>query len=472
MVSRSAPGNTNRVAVPYKDKDALARARRKAAQYGVAGARGGSYFNRNKFGSEDIFDPITGVSGAYNLSTTDYNPENIKYEQRTVPTIRGGMVSGGQSNIGNSFAGILEAIKGSVTAAPTTEFDAAMQEKYKNNPRAIGAAQQRLSPEDKYQMVNQRENAQRDKEYSNLLSTLKAAGLTEEELYRNAVVSPNGQVNLNPNAQATIAQLGNAANSLRLLDLSGMGAGKAVSAGARVASKATVRGLDNLIPRIASIANNPTLINAGMNTVRSAAAGAPLEQSVASGIASLVSGNKPTGELRATAEDIMAINVDPYARMSPTGDRKAGRVIVDRQVSQANSRSLKAYNELLAKEGKSPVQALPDELKLTHEDFLTWAEEAGNHPGNQEYIKSRLGTKDGSTWEVSHPIVGIIGKAGKADSLVGGEANRLEQAARMAGAEIKSWDDVMQWAIDNKPQYAGETVKSLAGKTGAAHLIG
>jgi hypothetical protein len=296
MVSRSAPGNTNRVAVPYKDKDALIRARREAAQYGVAGARGGAYFNRNKLGSEDIFDPITGLSGGKNLVTTDYNPENIKYEQRTVPTIRGSMVSGGQPNIGNSFAGILEALKGSVNDRlnpVVNPIDAEIAEKARGNPLGLRAAMQNLTPEMRRKRENEQALLDREREYSNLLSTLKAAGITsEEELYRNAVVGPDGQVNLNPNAQAAIAQLGNAANSLRLLDLSGMGAGKAVSAGARVASRATVRGLDNLIPRIASVANNPTLINAGMDTVRAAAAGAPMEQSVATGLAGLVRGNQ------------------------------------------------------------------------------------------------------------------------------------------------------------------------------------
>lgn len=243
--------NPNVVAQKPKVSTEYSAALREQAQRGVAGARGGSYFDRSQYGSEAIFDPATGVSGAIGLATTDYNPEGIKYPTRMVPAGArgGGMVSGGQPNIGSSFAGILEAIKGMATPPPTTEFDAAMQDKYKNNPRAIGAALQRLSPEEQYQMTNQRENAKREGEYSNLLSTLKAAGLTEEELYRSAVVSPDGKINLNPNAQAAISQLGNAADSLRLLDLAGMGAGKAAGVGARAVGRTVGRVVEDIAVR-------------------------------------------------------------------------------------------------------------------------------------------------------------------------------------------------------------------------------
>jgi hypothetical protein len=239
--------------VPQKPKVSAeySAALREQAQRGVAGARGGSYFDRSQYGPEAIFDPVTGISGAAKLATTDYNPEGIKYPTRMVPAGArgGGMVSGGQPNIGSSFAGILEAVKGMATPPPTTEFDAAMQEKYKNNPRAVGAAQQRLSPEEKYQMTNKRENAKREDEYSKLLSTLKAAGLTEEELYRSAVVSPDGKINLNPNAEAIISQLGNAADSLRLLDVAGLGAGKVVGVGARAAGRTARRAVEDIAVR-------------------------------------------------------------------------------------------------------------------------------------------------------------------------------------------------------------------------------
>ena len=248
--------NSNIVPQKPKDPAEYSAALRELAQYRVAGARVGSYLNRDQLGIEAVFDPITAVSGGVGLVTTDYNPKNIKYPTRMVPAGArgGGMVSGGGPGIGSSFAGIGAALYGAIEGAPTTEFDAAMQDKYKNNPRAIAAALQRLSPEQKSDRKNQKMIVDREEEYNDLLRTLKAAGLTVEEWDRGAVVSPDGRVNLNPNAQATIAQLGNAADSLRLLDFAGLGAGKVVGAGVGYGARAATRGIaKGLIPTVRSV---------------------------------------------------------------------------------------------------------------------------------------------------------------------------------------------------------------------------
>jgi hypothetical protein len=409
MATRPAPGNRNRVAVSYKDKDALARARREAAQYGVAGARGGAN-NRNKFGSEDIFDPITGVSGAYNLVTTDYNPENIKYEQRTVPTIRGGMMSGGQPNIGSSIFGIIQALAGSVNDRlnpVVNPIDAEIAEKARGNPLGLRAAMQNLTPEVRRERENEQALLDREREYSNLLSTLKAAGITsEEELYRSAVVSPDGQVNLNPNAQAAIAQLGNAADSLRLLDVTG--SGKPVTMGAsfagKQAAKQVSRGLDSLIPRVASVANNPTFINAGMDTVRAATAGAPLEQSVATGLASLVAGNKPISnvELRLTPEQHGLLLSEGLDAKAPRGGNRGLAATLASNVQSALRRPQ-------AGSGGERVPVGEMKVKFTAEDAVRIAEENPELMKNNAayidlYRTSPQGSnKPGSIFVHAHP---------------------------------------------------------------------
>ena len=233
------------------------------------------------------------ASGVYNLLTTDYNPENIKYPTRMVPAGArgGGMVSGGQPNISDTIMGLGAAIKSSVEAAPITEFDKA---RYEKNPLSVRGSNLNLTPKQKSERSVQVMNADREKQYSNLLRTLKAAGITEEEMYRDVVVGPDGQVNFNANVQAMIAQLGNAADALRGTELIGYGLGKPVAVATRAATRAATR---SVIPRAVGVATNPRLINAGQATLETLQRGGRPSEAVLGGVAALFAGNKPIGSV-------------------------------------------------------------------------------------------------------------------------------------------------------------------------------
>jgi len=148
----------------------------------------------------------------------------------------------------------------------------------------------------------------------------------------------------------------------------------------------------------------------------------------------------------------------------PGGDRKTGKTIEGRQTTSFNYRSRKDY--------PADAGSFPPELKVTNEDVKKFVDSALSDPRNAEYDRSFVGNDASSAWEASHPVSGgLIGKLGRVDGIVGGAANRLEATARQGGANIKSWNDVFDWTIKNNSKFANETIESLAGKTGAAHLL-
>ena len=52
------------------------------------------------------------------------------------------------------------------------------------------------------------------------------------------------------------------------------------------------------------------------------------------------------------------------------------------------------------------------------------------------------------------------------DHLVGGELNFLERQMRVAGAEPRSYKEVMEWHIANNPEFAGYTLKDMIDRLG------
>ena len=52
------------------------------------------------------------------------------------------------------------------------------------------------------------------------------------------------------------------------------------------------------------------------------------------------------------------------------------------------------------------------------------------------------------------------------DHVVSGELNQLEQRARLAGENFKTYKEVMEWGIGNKPEYRGLTLDGMIARMG------
>ena len=187
-------------------------------------------------------DFFRGVKG---FATLDYNPEGIKYPTRMVPAGArgGGMVSGGGPGIGSSFSALPGAIYRAIKSRERTDEEKRLFKEAGGNPRVYAYLLNNLDPARKAQNYFDAQINSNQKDYNNLISMLSDVGISEEEMYRDVVVGPDGQVNLNANTQAALEGIGYAADSLRGTELIGYGLGKPVGLAARAATKAAGTGV-------------------------------------------------------------------------------------------------------------------------------------------------------------------------------------------------------------------------------------
>jgi hypothetical protein len=416
IVNRPAPGNRNRVATrnsvaALRSEAAAKRPSLNPAAYGKTRQGNTDAITRFVLEENPIMSAAKGFQGLFNLGTAEYNPEGINYPTRMVPAGArgGGMPTGVAPGPIDSFAALGPAIGSLFNPRDRTAIEQRVYEEAKGNPKEVALGMGRLSERDKTEQSIQEKASEDAKNYSTLLSVLKQAGITsEEDLYRGAVMSPDGQVSLNPTVQAALGGIVNAGEAVRVFDAIGFGAGKALGAGVRLGAgagrRSIAKGLDGLIPRIASAANNPTLINAGMDTVRAATAGAPMEQSVATGIASLVAGNKPISnvELRLTPEQHGLLVTEGLDAKAPRGGNRGLAATLASNVQSALRRPP-------AGSGGKRIPVDEMKVKFTAEDEVRLAKENPEIMNNNaEYIdlyrSSAQGTnKPGSIFVHAHP---------------------------------------------------------------------
>ena len=150
------------------------------------------------------------------------------------------------------------------------------------------------------------------------------------------------------------------------------------------------------------------------------------------------------------------------------------------------SQDLKKYNDTTAQRfkeaGKPPPPRLQmpeykkmrDEALAANPDYQAkkLAEETEflkKHGGDPKDLKADdLVFKD--TWTVAHDFK--KGLSGEPKHIISGEANRLEYEALTKDPSLKSYREVLEWAIKNKSQYKNYTsVDDLAKDLGMLHVI-
>ena len=285
----------------------------------------------------------------------------------------------------------------SIMAPEKTDLEKKLWEEARGNPYAYRKLLNKLTPQQQAQNSINTKIKSNEKDYNDMVSMLRDTGISEEEMYRDVVVGPDGQVNLNANVQGALSGIGYAADALRGTELIGYGLGKPVGLAARAATKA-------VIPRAVGVATNPRIINAGMQSVEAAARGARPGEVITTGVAALVAGNKPVsnGALRLTPEQHGSLASDGLDAKAPRGGNRGLAATIASNVQSALRRPP-------AGSGGKRVPVGEMKVKFTAEDAVRIAQENPEiMKNNAAYIdlyraSPQGNNKPGSIYIHAHP---------------------------------------------------------------------
>jgi hypothetical protein len=237
------------------------------------------------------------------------------------------------------------------------------------------------------------------------------------------------------------------------------------------------RGLSKAAPRISQYEPAAAMAGGGMTTRIPTG-------NILSGLLGST-GTKVAGQTAIPAvqgSNVLEMNLRQFdarnAPSNPTAETTMGRrsgAAVLRQ--KGEKQHAKRVERELGKEVKTDFPDTQTTLKITN-DFA-------NDPANAAYIKAhKSGDVDFLISEVSpeqqagkfivwgHPpgedLVTYYARMGNnaPDHVVSGELNQLEQRARLAGENFKTYKEVMEWGIGNKPEYRGLTLDGMIARMG------
>ena len=252
---------------------------------------------------------VVGLNGLVNLSTSNANPEpNVYGKDRVVPTIRGGMVSAGGPKASDAYIADIMAIPRIFQAADKSPMEQKLWDQSGHNPYIYRKQLHNLSAGEKTQLSIEQKSMKNKKGYNDFLSMMQDAGVgNEQQVLRDAVIGPDGQVSLNPTVNAALANMGYAGDSLRLLDLTGIGLGDVAAAGGRLGAVAAKRaiesGLENLGGRAVADAVASAARKVGQTSLDIATAPASMALGVGVGGGSLTKAAREAAQAKALAEE-------------------------------------------------------------------------------------------------------------------------------------------------------------------------